>query len=144
MRETLRVHGAAIEHELPQRRQAGFREEGAWSSVGGPYLQHAALQHGLHRGWDLRLIPLFPTAPGAQEDAVRNGRVLAEVTAQLAAEQFPLGRGERDDGTFGSAAHRLLVTARMTTRDLRRMIERVLDCPSSKQYPCDRAGIAEL
>ena len=32
MRETLRVHGAAIEHELPQRGQSGCGEEGAWSS----------------------------------------------------------------------------------------------------------------
>jgi hypothetical protein len=41
----------------------------------------AALQHGLHGGRDFWLTPPFSTTPGAQEDAVRDRRVLAEMTA---------------------------------------------------------------
>jgi hypothetical protein len=93
MRESLRIHGATIQDELPQRGQTGFREEGAWSPVGRSHLDEAALQHGLHRGRDLRLVPPLATTPGAQENTIRDGRVLAEVTAQLAPKQIALGCG---------------------------------------------------
>ena len=105
MPEALRVHGAAIEHELPERREPRFGEEGAWPAVGGPQLDETALQHGLHRGRDLRLVPSLPATPGAQENAVRDLRVLAEVAAQLAAEQLALGGGERGGRAFGAMAH---------------------------------------
>ena len=50
MRETLRVHGAAIEHELPQCGESGWGEEGAGSLAGSPHLNQPAFHHGLHRG----------------------------------------------------------------------------------------------
>ena len=75
MRETLRVHGAAVKHELPQSRHPGFGEEGARSSLRAPQLQQVAFQHGLHPGRDLRLTPSLAAAPGAQEDAVRYQRI---------------------------------------------------------------------
>ena len=85
----------------PQLRAANSGEEGARSPAGGSHLDEAPLQHGLHRGRDLRLVPSLPAAPGAQEDAVRDPRVLAEVAAQLAAEQLALGGGERGGRAFG-------------------------------------------
>jgi hypothetical protein len=36
-------------------------------------------------------------APGAQEDAVRDARVLAEVAAELAPNQLALARREQED-----------------------------------------------
>ena len=69
------------------------------------HLDQATLQHGLHRGRDLRLVPPLPATPGAQEDAVRDARILAEVTAQLAAEQLALGSGKWRRSAFGSMAH---------------------------------------
>ena len=116
MRETLRVHGAAIEHELPQCGQSGCGEEGAGSPAGGPHLDQAALQHGLHRGRDLRLVASLAAAPGAQEDAVRYQRVLAEVTAQLAPQQVALGRGERGGRRSDRRLIARLVNARTPTR----------------------------
>ena len=60
MPEPLRVHGAAIEHELPQSGEPRLGEEGAGSATGGSQLDQATLQHGLHRGRDLRLVPSSP------------------------------------------------------------------------------------
>ena len=112
MREALRFHGAAIEHELSQRRQARCGEEGARSSRRYSAARPARVQHGLHGGRDLRLVAALAAAPGTQEDAVHDGRVLAEVTAELAPQQVALGRGERG-GRIGLAAHRLVVAARL-------------------------------
>ena len=117
MRETLQVHRAAIEDELPQGGQSIRGEERTWPSDRESQLEQAALQHGLHGGRDFRLVSPLAAAPGAQEDAVRYQRVLAEVTAQLAPQQVALGCGERDSGTIGSAAHRLVVAVRLTARD---------------------------
>ena len=108
MPEALRVHSAAIEHKLPQGSEPRFSEEGAGSAVCNTYLSKAAVQHGLHRGRDLRLVPSLPATPGAQEDAVRDPRVLAEVAAQLATEQNALSGGKRDL-TFGSIASWLVL-----------------------------------
>jgi hypothetical protein len=117
MRESLRIHGATVQDELPQRGQTGFREEGAWSPIGRSHLDEAALQHGLHRGRDLRLVPPLATTPGAQENTIRDGRVLAEVTAQLAPKQIALGCGVRGRRTFGSTAHALLLAGHTPTLD---------------------------
>ena len=50
MREALRVHGATIQHELPQGGEPGLGEEGAWPLIRVSYLDQAAVQHGLHAG----------------------------------------------------------------------------------------------
>jgi hypothetical protein len=95
----------AIQHELPPGSQPCLREERAWPSVRDPHFDQAALQHGLHRRRDLRLTLPFPAAPSAQEDAVSDRRVFAEVTAQLATEQLALRCGEGARGGLQGAGH---------------------------------------
>src|SRR5215213_682232 len=60
------------------------------------------VEHALDRLWDLRLALLWPAPPGAQEQAVRQVRLLTEARHQLEADQVALLLGERG---FGSAGH---------------------------------------
>jgi hypothetical protein len=87
--EAGRIHGTAVQEELTQRRQPGRSEHGTRSPL-RPDLDQAALQYASHCGWQLRLARLRSRTPSAQQEAVRRARVLAEVLAQLAADQVPL------------------------------------------------------
>jgi hypothetical protein len=72
----------------------GLGEEGARTHPTRRDPDRAAIQHGLNGGRNLRLSFELAGAPGAQEDAVRYGGVLAEVAAQLAAKQVAFFGGE--------------------------------------------------
>ena len=111
------VHGAAMEHELSQRRQASCSEEGARSSGRSSAARPARVPTWSARRAGPRLVAALAAAPGTQEDAAGDGRVLAEVTAQLAPQQVTLGRGERG-GRIGLAARRLVVAPACGPRDL--------------------------
>src|SRR5215211_277862 len=72
MREPLRVHGPAVLQELAQRFQTGFREEGRLPPHRiGPDLDQTAVEHTLDGFRDFRLALVWASAPGAQEQAVR-------------------------------------------------------------------------
>jgi hypothetical protein len=94
MREALRLHCPAILQQSSELLQAGRGEERPCAQVSRSDLDQAALQHTVHRRWDLRFSLPLTAAPGAQEDAVRDTRILAEVGAELAADQIAFARGE--------------------------------------------------
>ena len=117
MRETLRVHGAAIEHELPQcaspasvKKARGPRLVVRTSTR--PRSSMVCTAGGIF-GW----FRLSPPRQVRRKMPSATQRVLAEMAAQLATQQVALGRGERGGGAIGSAAHRRLVAGRMTPRD---------------------------
>jgi hypothetical protein len=59
-----------------------------------PDLDQTARDHAGDSGRDLRLALALPGAPGAQDDAVGQARVFAEVLAHFVADQLPLSRGK--------------------------------------------------
>jgi hypothetical protein len=94
VREPLRVHGPAVFQQGAQLLEPGLGEEGARPILATPDLDQPAVEQALDSERDLRLAPVRAGVPGAQEDAVRNRRVLAEVAAELAADQLALAGGE--------------------------------------------------
>jgi hypothetical protein len=55
MGKARRVRGAPVEDELAQGGEPGLRKESARTSRSKPELEQAAVEHGLHRGWDFWL-----------------------------------------------------------------------------------------
>ena len=94
MPEPLRVHCPAVLQQGAQLLEAGFGEEGPRPHPPRPDLDQPAIEQALDRRRDLRLVLVRASAPGAQEDAVRDARVLAEVAAELAPDQLALAQGE--------------------------------------------------
>ena len=98
MRELLRVHAAPVGQQFTERGEAGDGEVGAQPEGGlrpGRERDQAPLQEADHGLGDLGLVRLGPRAPGAQEDAVDQPWVAAEVPAELAANEVALDRRER-------------------------------------------------
>src|SRR4051812_9483852 len=107
VRKTYRVQCAPVLGKLPQCGQPRLREEGAgqatmviWADLDQPALEQASYGRRY-----LRLACVRPGTPGAQRNAVCNGRVGGEMYTQLAANQVALGRCERRWGLLSSAAH---------------------------------------
>jgi hypothetical protein len=94
--EPLRIHRPTIIEELPQAFQPGPGEECRRAAHRvGTDLEQPAIKHPSHGFRDLRLAPLRPAAPRAQEQSVRQLRLLAETWHQLEADEISLGRAER-------------------------------------------------
>jgi hypothetical protein len=94
--EPPRVHGPAVLQQGTELCEPGLGEDGARPMPATPDPDQPAVEQALDSERDLRLAPVWAGVPGAQEDAVREARVLAEVAAELAADQLALaGRRRR-------------------------------------------------
>jgi hypothetical protein len=79
MRKARRVHVTPIQQKPAKLLKPSLGEEGARPSFGVADLDQPPIHHGAHRRRDFRLVLLQAAAPGAQENTVRQARILAEV-----------------------------------------------------------------
>ncbi|HZX96247.1 MAG TPA: hypothetical protein VFE90_17130 [Myxococcales bacterium] len=91
------LHGiqqAPVLREVTQGSPTRLGEVSARPTSVRPQFHQTTLDHGAHRGWQLRLPGAGATAPCAQQDALGRGRVLAELHAQGSPDQVAFRRGE--------------------------------------------------
>src|SRR5690348_8800592 len=87
MPEPVGVHRPPIPNQLAQLPQPRLGEECPRPEPCRPNLDQSPVEHRLNRGRDLGVTLPLAAPPGAQENAIGDARILAEVAAKLAAEQ---------------------------------------------------------
>ena len=140
MRELLRVHAAPVFQQLAKCREAGRGEVGACHEGGlRPVrdVNHAARYEAGHGLGNFRMVRFGSWAPSAQEHAVGQRWIAAEVLAELVADKIALGWRERVG--FGAGHARIIARPGRRPRggcDGRCMVGSIL-----ARARCGRVGI---